>query len=172
MVKLSNVEKLIIKQAFVNAVSNDVSTKNPDNLRGQLDATMKQAYYDNPLGGRSFDLRLMGRKVGTYSVTVSEGKPQEVSKSLEVKDRAQFMEWAEANGYVEKVADMDAILSDFRENGEIPDGCEPIEVVTPEVVGGVVTRSTMRVYPKKVAEALGPQLEAAAYALLEGVGDD
>lgn len=172
MVELSNIEKLIVKQAFVSAVADDIKTKNPDNLRGQVDEMMKEAYYGSPMAGRSFDLRLMGEKVGTYSLTVSKGAPEKVERTFEVQDKQAFMEWAEENGYVEKVADMEAILADFRENGVVPEGCNPVEVIIPEVLGGAVTRTTVKVDSEKVARVLGPQLEAVAYALLEGVDYD
>lgn len=168
MIELSNVEKLIVKQAFFNAVADDLKTRDPDNLRGQVDEAMKDAYRDNPMAGKSYDLKLMGQKVGTYSLTVSKGKPQRVETTLQVEDRDEFMAWAEENGYVEKVADMDAIISDFARDGVIPNGCAPVETVIPEVVGGEITRTTVKVDEAEVARVLGPQLETMAYALLEG----
>lgn len=172
MVELSEVEKLIVKQAFVNAVGDDVSTKKPGNLRDRVDEQMKNAYLTSPIAGKSFDLKLMGQKVGTYSLTLSKGKPSRTEVSFEINDRDEFMAWAEENGYVEKVADMDAILADFEQDGIVPNGCTPIEIVTPAVVGGEITRTTVKVDAGEVARVLGPQLEPMAYALLEGVGDD
>lgn len=167
-VELSNVEKLIVKQAFVSAVADDTKTKDPSNSRGRLDAMMEESYYSNPLAGRSFDLKLLGEKVGSYTLTVSKGKPAKTERTLEITDNDAFMAWAEANGYVEKVADMDAILADFMEGGEIPEGCEPGEIVIPEVVGGKVTRSKMRIDSTKVADVLGPRLGTVVHGLLEG----
>lgn len=172
MLEFNDIEKLIIEQAFFNAVAEDTKTKNPDNLRGRVDAMMERDYYENPMAGKSFDLKLLGQKVGTYSLTVSKGKPSKTETSLEIADRDEFMAWAEANGYVEKVADMDAIMEDFKADGVLPDGCKPVEITTPEVVGGIVTRSTVRVDQERVARALGPQLEPIVYALLEGGEDD
>lgn len=172
MVELNDVEKLIVEQAFLNAVAKDTRTKTPDNLRGRVDAMMEDAYYNNPMAGRSFDLKLFGEKVGTYSMTVSKGKPQQTDMTLEISDRDGFMAWAEENGYIERVADMEAILADFKEHGVIPEGCTPVEVITPEVVGGVVTRTTVKVDQERVARVLGPQLEPVVYALLGGGEDE
>lgn len=166
MVELTDVEKLIVKQAIFNAVADDVKTKEPSNLRGQLDEIMKESYYGNPMAGKSYDLRLMGQKVGTYSLTVSKGKPQEVRRSFEVEDKDRFTAWAEENGFVK--IDMEAVQAHFAATGEIPEGCSGIEVIVPEVVGGVVTRTTVKVDQAEVGRVLGPQLESIAYALLEG----
>lgn len=171
MVGLTKVEELIVKQAFLNAVGEDLKTKNPDNLRGQVDQMMRDAYESNPMAGRSYDLRLLGQKVGTYSLTVSKDEPSREEMTLEINDRAEFMEWAEENGYVEKVVDMDAVISDMRNNGVVPDGCTPAKVIVPGTVGGMVTRTTVKVDEEHVMRVLGPQLETVAYALLGG-GDD
>lgn len=164
--ELSDIERFIVKQAVLNAVADDVKTNVPDNLRGRLDSAMKASYYENPMAGKSYDLKLMGQKVGTYSLTVSKGKPSKVEQSFEVDDHMAFAEWAENMGFV--TVDMDAVMAHFKDTGEVPEGCSPVEVVTPEVVGGVVTRTTVRVDSAEVARVLGPMLEPVAYALLEG----
>lgn len=169
MVELSEVEKLIVKQAFLNAVADDVATRNPDNLRGRVDEMMKEAYYDSPMAAKSFDLKLLGEKVGTYSLTVSKGKPQQIIEDLNVDDYGRLMAWAAENGFIE--VDMDAVRSHFKACGEVPDGCSVNQSVIPEVVGGVVTRTTVKVDERTVARVLGPQLEPIAYALIEGEND-
>ena len=142
-----------------------MKTKNPDNLRGRIDEAMKEAYYSNSMAGKSFDLKLLGTKVGTYSLTVSKGKPQETKRGFAVLDEAAFLAWAEDNGFV--AVDMDAVEKHFKETGEVPEGCEGTEYVIPEIDGGIVTRTTVKVDSKAVARVLGPQLEPVAYALLE-----
>lgn len=171
MVEMTKVEELIVKQAFLNAVGEDLKTKDPDNLRGQVDQMMREAYEQNPMAGKSYDLKLLGQKVGTYSLTVSKDKPSREELTLEINDRAEFMAWAEENGYVEKVADMDAVLEDMRKGGVVPDGCTPAKVVIPGTVGGIVTRTTVKVDEGEVMRVLGHQLEPIAYALLGGVED-
>jgi len=166
MVELSDVEKLIVKQAFLNAVADDVSTKDDGNLRGRVDALMKEAYYESPMAPKSFDLKLLGQKVGTYSLTVSKGKPQKVTDTLEITDKEALRVWAIMNGCVS--VDMGAVVRHWEETGEVPDGCEPAQVIEPEVLGGNVTRTTVRVDEQEVARVLGPQLEPIVYALLEG----
>lgn len=170
MVEMSDVEKLAVEQAFLNAVADDVKTKEPGNLRGRVDAQMIEGYYSNPMAGKSYDIKLFGRKVGTYSLTVSKGKPQEVTRTFEVDDFAAFYEWAENMGFMQ--VDMDAVKRHFDECGEVPDGCTPIKVVKPEVLGGTVTRTTVKVDQQEVMRVLGPQLEPIAYALLGGGEDE
>lgn len=171
MQEFTEIEELIVKQAILNAVASDTKTKNPDNLRGRVDAMMEENYYINPMAGRSFDLRLKGQKVGTYSLTVSKSEPQKVETSLEINDRQAFMQWAEENGFIDKTPNMDAIMKHFEMCGEVPEGCRPVEVVTPEVIGGVVTRTTVKVDSKEVARVMGHQLEPMVYAILESGQD-
>lgn len=168
MLELTNTEKLAIAQAFQKAVGGMTKTGDPSNLRGEVDAEMRERYMSDPMAGKSYDLKLLGQKVGTYYLTVSKGRPESRETTLEIKDRGEFMAWAEENGYVEMVADMEAIMSDFSTSGEIPAGCDVVEVVKPEVLGGEVTRTTLKVDEAEVARVLGPQLEPIAYALLEG----
>lgn len=165
MVELTDVEKLIVKQAIFNAIADDVKTKEPSNLRGRLDEAMKESYYGNPMAGKSYDLRLLGQKVGTYSLTVSKGKPQEVRRSFEVRDVEKFKAWAQENGFM--AIDMKAVESHFAATGEVPEGCAGTEVIVPEVVGGVVTRTTVKVDQAEVGRVLGPQIQPIVYALLE-----
>lgn len=169
MVELSNTEKLAIAQAFQKAVGDMTKTGDETNLRGMVDAEMCERYRNDPMAGRRYDVRLLGKKVGTYTITVSKDKPQQVRKSLEVQDNAEFIEWAKREGFM--AVDMDAVINHFEKCGEVPDGCIPIEVITPEVIGGEVTRTTLKIEPEMVARVLGPQLEPIAYALLEGRND-
>jgi hypothetical protein len=170
MLELTDSEKLAIAQAFMNSIGKLVETKNPCNLRGRVDEQMKEMYRENPIAGRSYDVKVLGRKVGTYSLTVSKPKPKKVEKTLEVTDKNALFEWAVAEGFVD--IDMAAVTEHFKKCGEIPDGCEPLEVVTPEIVGGEITKTTLKIDPEEVARALGTQLEPMAYLLLEGGFDD
>lgn len=166
MLELTNTEKLAVAQAFQKAVGDITKTGDPDNLRGEVDAEMKERYMSDPMAGKSYDVKLLGRKVGTYSITVSKGKPQKVTKTLDILDMQEFMEWAEREGFM--AVDMEAVMKHYRLSGEVPDGCEPVEEIEPEVLGGEITRTTLKIEPNEVARALGPQLEPIAYALLEG----
>lgn len=102
---MTDLEKLTIAQALYKAIAAAVSTKDPDSLRGRMDVAAIRGY--EATGAKGFDLRLAGRKVGTYSVRVS--KPVHRT-DLVVRDRAGFEGWCVANGIAEareswKVAD-------------------------------------------------------------------
>ena len=160
------VEKLAVAQAFYNAVGKMVSTKDPDNLRGQANA-----YYEDlfrKAGAKSFDVNLLGYKVGTFSVTVSKPKPSKQTNYIEVEDEWAFEMWAEDNGCIRKVYDMEAVSQYFEDTGEIPPGCRVETVVTPAERGGEVSRTTLRIDNEAVLDALGPRIEAVSMMLLEG----
>lgn len=162
--ELTNVEKLAIAQGFQKAVGEMVKTKTPTNLRGIVDAQMADNY--RLFGAKSFDVNLLGEKVGTYSLTVSKPTESKIKTVLEVVDKEEFMAWAFAHGFVK--VDQCAVDMHFAATGEVPDGCEPEEVVVPGEVGGEVVRTTLKVEPELVMKALGNRLEEATTMLLEG----
>ena len=162
--EMTDTERLAIAQAFYSAVGEMVSTKNPGNLRDRVNDEYKRLY--ELTGAKSFDVKLQGEKVGTFSLTVSKPTESVASTALEVVDKAALAEWAAVNGYT--LVDMEAVERHFAESGEVPDGCAADEVVHPGDPGGRVTRTTMKVDAKAVMSALGPQLETVSYALLEG----
>lgn len=170
VVELNDVEKLAVAQAFMNAVGKLTETKNVGNLRGRVDGMMKERFYEDPMAGKSYDVRLLGQKVGTYSLTVSKPKPSSERVEFEVKDPHALFDWAIREGCVN--VDMEAVMQRFKETAEVPDGCSPITVVVPSEPGGVVTRTTLKVDEAAVAERLGGMLGAAARMLLEGGTDD
>lgn len=171
MVELSNVEKLAIAQAFQKAVGDMTKTGDPTNLRGVVDAEMKERYATDPMAGLRYDVKLMGEKVGTYTMTVAKGKPRQSRIDFEVEDMSALLEWAERNGYVTVDIDWDGIRSGFERDGEVPEGCRLVEIITPEVVGGEISRTTLKIKPELVARVLGPSLEPIACKLLEGRDD-
>lgn len=164
--ELSNVEKLAVAQAFLKSVGEMVETGNPDNLRGKVDAEMKRLYETSTLAGSSFDVKLLGKKVGTYSLTISKPKESKERKELAVDDETCFTDWALEHGFF--TIDMRACEAYMRETGEVPDGCKVETVYEAGEVGGEVKRTTLRIDTEKVARALGPQLEPVAQLLLDG----
>lgn len=170
MPELSNTEKLAIAQAFQNVIGDMVSTKKPGNLRDAVDREMRELYEGNPMAGRSYDVRLLGTKVGTYSLTVSKPTESVAKMQLRIDDSAELLGWAIAEGFVN--VDMSAVDAYFQEHGVVPDGCSAIEVVTPGSAGGEITRTTLRIDEEKVAQVMGNQLGAYAQNLLEGGNDD
>lgn len=155
MTELKPVEKLAIAQAVYKTVAGIVSTKEEDNLRDMCDQDAIANYLST--GAKSYDVRLMGEKVGTYSVRVNKPKHDE---KLKVVDMDAYVAWCMENACM--TTDDAQAERRFRETGELPDGCELEVTDTPETVAG----ATLKVDEAKVADALGDALPAvAAHAL-------
>lgn len=168
--ELNPVEKLAILQALQNRIGDMVKTKDPDNLRGEVDAMMVDMYENNPLAGKSFDVKLFGQKVGTYSLSVSKGKPQTKRMDIDVRDVVEFRQWCADMGFLE--VNMKAVNDYVRTTGDVPEGCELLKVIEPEVIGGEVTRTSLKVQPEEVARVMGKNLGEFTELLLEGGLDD
>ena len=162
--RLNDAERLFVAQAFYNSIGDMVSTKKAGNLRDEVNEQYKRLY--EMTGAKSFDAKLLGQKVGTFSLTVSKPTESSTITTLEVADKQALYDWAAVNGYL--VVDMDAVTRHFEESGEVPDGCAAVEIERPGDPGGRVTRTTLKVDAESVVKALGPQLETVSYALLEG----
>ena len=118
------------------------------------------------LAPKSFDIEVDGEKVGTYSITTTKPKPAEERVELRVESDEELLRWAVENGCW--MVDMDAVNALFEATGEVPPGCKAEKVSTPAVKGGSISRTSLRIDPGKVAEALGGELGEAARELLEG----
>ena len=164
----TDMERLAVAQAFMNRVGDLTSTKDAGNLRGAVNARMVAMYEET--GAKSFDVKLRGEKVGTYSLTVSKPTPSHERVALVVTDEGALMVWALANGCV--AVDMGKVDEVFNETGELPGGCEVERVVEPGDPGGRVTRSTLKVDSEAVARVLGGELPEAARLMLEGGMDE
>lgn len=167
--ELNSVEKLAVAQAIQNAIGDLVKTKNPDNLRGEVDALMIERYESDPMGAKSFDVKLFGQKVGTYSLTVSKPKPQSEHVEITVNDEAEFRRWCEREGFM--TIDMGAVERYFADTGDMPYGCDARTVIEPEIMGGQVTRTTLKVAPAEVARILGDKALGEYTAKLLGGGE-
>lgn len=161
---LTDVERLAIAQAFYKAVAKLVETKNPDNLRGRIDAMYKKLYEST--GAKSFDMKLFGGKVGTYSIAVTKPTESKSRTELKVDDEEAYARWAVANGCYQ--IDDDAALAHFELTGEMPEGCTLQTVHVPGNVGGKIKSTSLRIDEQAVFDAITPQLEEITYALLEG----
>lgn len=91
---MTEMESLIIAQALYKVLSSAVSTKDPDSLRGRIDARAIENYLST--GAKSFDLKLNGTKVGTFTVRLS--KPVHRNGIL-VQDQEAYLAWCVENGY-------------------------------------------------------------------------
>lgn len=170
---MTDQERLVVAQAVYKAVAAQVGTKDPGNLRGQADSELLRLYRE--MGVKSIDLRLGGEKVGTYSVVMGKAQPERHESSVRVTDPDRVMAWAadnpeELEGFMATEWDAFARWC-LEEHGEVPDGCEVVERVTPARPAEPTGRTTLRVDGQAVAEAMGDRLPTAVAGLLSG-GDE
>jgi len=164
-----DIKRLALAQALFKAIKAEVGTGNEFNLRGRVDGIMRERFAQARqlgLAPKSFDVEIDGEKVGTYSITTTKAQPAESHVELRVADEEALLRWAVENGCWK--VDMEAVNALFAATGEVPLGCEPHEVSTPAIEGGKISRTSLRIDPEKVAEALGGELGDAARELLEG----
>lgn len=147
------IEKLAVAQAVYKVAANAVSTKDPDSLRAQVDEYYRGMYEQT--GAKSYDLKIGGEKVGTYSIKTTKEKNEQ---QLVVNDNDAFARWCAANDCIKVINDFDKACDLFAETGEMPDGCELITKTTPE---GLYAGSTLRVDPYKVNKQIGGTLTNA-----------
>ena len=167
---MNDSERLAIAQAIYNHLGKLVSTKDPDSLRAQADREYKALFEQT--GAKSFDVRVNGSKVGTYSIKVSKAKPAEEHKELVVIDKdklRQFMAsnvsdvdfWQFARDYCEEFASWY-----LEQSGELCDGCM-VDTVTIEAKEPAYMGGTLKVNAEDVANAING-LDIGIYGLLEG----
>ena len=167
--ELTDRERLALVQALYNHFGKYVSTKDPDSLRSIADREYKALFEQT--GAKSFEVRINGEKVGTYSIRVSKGKPETTSRELYPVDRDKFREF---------IADIPTQViyeyittnpSDFAwwyvtNTGEVPGGWdwveETIPAEEPAYMGG-----TLKVNAEDVANAIR-SLNPGLAGLLEG----
>lgn len=106
--ELDALGRLAVAQALYQAVGKAVATKDPSSLRGRMDADAMEEYVLR--GVRTRDVIVAGEKVGTYSVSVGNGKPR-------VVDEEAFEGWARESGFLSDVrlVDWDRLTADQRD---------------------------------------------------------
>ena len=165
------IERLAIEQAVYNSIGADLKTGRTDNLRGEVNGFYLDLYQST--GATSFDVRLGGQKVGTYSFPRVKGEPEREVTELRVTDHAAMMaddsdefadwltEWMKAP--------LDELAVQYAtETGELLDGMEYVTSPVPATPDGIKPNGTLRVRPEKVAAAMGNALPATIAGLLEG----
>lgn len=147
------IAKLAVAQAVYKLSAEMVSTKDPDNLRAYVDEYYRGLF--EATGAKSFEIRIGGEKVGTYSVKVTKPKKQTV---CDCYNPSAYRAWCEEHGFVKTVIDEDAAHAHFLETGEVPDGCNVSQVETP---GGQYAGGSVRVDIPAVNRALGGEVSIA-----------
>ena len=158
---MADVEKLAIAQWAYKKFAGLVSTKDADSLRGQADEAYRELYEQT--GAKSYDIKLAGKKVGTYSLKVAEAKDE---PRVIVDDDDMFARWIYENhlGHLLKV-DQKALDKLFYDSGELPDGCIVVNVHTPEHVSG----GTLRIDERKMDDLYAQSLLATQLSkMIEG----
>ena len=168
---LNHIERLAIEQAVYNSIGADLKTGRTDNLRGEVNGFYLDLYQST--GATSFDVRLGGQKVGTYSFPRVKGEPERTVQEFQVTDMQALRCWDDDafHEYVAKFFDQhlaELAIQYAQETGDLPDGVELVEVTTPATPDGIKPNGTLRVRPEKVAAAMGNALPATIAGLLEG----
>lgn len=165
---MNSLEKLAVAQAVYKAVGAIVSTKDPDSLRGQIDAELLRQFDD--LGVDRKRLMLNGQEVGKLSVAVS---PAKTKVQLYLEDARELALWLIDNPkWIERFLAtkdgqklVDFVADALVVEGEVPRGCEAHEVEVPRSVSTKITGCK----PEDVAAALGEALpETFVGLLMEG----
>ena len=173
---LTDMERLAVEQAFYKSIAEDVGTKDPTNLRGRVDEALRDMY--DATGATSFDVKLCGKKVGSYSFRKVKGTPTREYEVPVVEDIDELWTYqsSEWQAYVKKRTDEwleenyeQLALDWFDETGELLDGMcmhERWEMGKPDGIGS----SSLRVEPEKVWAVLQERraLGDVAAGLLEG----
>jgi len=166
-----DVERLAIMQALYNAIAQEVSTTKAGNLRDRVNRRYLDLY--DQTGATGFEVRLRGKKVGTYGFPKTGERPARVVQRPEVVDAAALAacEDDDFNDFISRwvASNLDGLAARyFDETGVLVDGMALVEVEEPAKPAGIKTKGTMRVHPDKVAEALQGELPTVVAGLLGG----
>lgn len=165
----NDIERLAFVQAVYNLAGKQVSTKEPDNLRANVDEHFEHLFRDT--GAKSFEVRIGDEKVGIYSIRQSKAKPPVTRNEFVVEDESKAVVWLATLDSDFLYQFVGQHLEEFTYwyatmTGEIPDGCEWCEVTEPGTepayLGG-----TLKVDAEKVLSAVSG-LDSGFVGLLEG----
>ena len=156
-------------QSLYKWLGRALNTKDPNNLRGQCDAELREAFERDGTDRKT--IRINGVEVGKLSAKVS--KPS-VEEQFQITDWGKYEEWY-MDGGEEVVAQALAFVVTksvefaefyFKQTGEMPDGCDMVERSHPggTWMGTTITGCAI----ENVSAALGAPLEANIARMLEG----
>lgn len=166
-----DIERLAVEQAVYKAVAEDVGTGRPGNLRDRVNDFYLGEY--ERTGARSFDVRLMGQKVGTYGFSKVKAQPARTETRVEVTDpealgRCEDDDWLDFCGRW-LASRLDEVARAYVETmGEVPDGVAVMVREVPATPEGIRRGGTLRIEADAVAQALGPALPGVVAGLLGG----
>jgi hypothetical protein len=166
-------ERLYVAQAIYKAIAEMVSTKDEHSLRSEADQWLVDMYEQT--GAKSYDARLCGQKVGTFSVKVAKAVAGKAVPTTAVKDWEGFEAWLWDEGAetlkefaIEHATEIAERWVDA--TGEMPEWATTTMVGVPgKPERG--TGTTLRIDPQKVVDAMRGELGGAITHLLEGGAD-
>lgn len=168
---MTEIEQLAIEQALYNIIGADLKTGNPDNLRGRVNGRYVDLYEQT--GATGFEVRLNGSKVGTYGFNKTKAEPARQVTRIVIEDYDTLRayeddDWLDWIGRW-TVEHLDELAREYVEQtGEVLPGVDVRVEEVPAKPEGIRTSGTLRVYPEKVAQAMGSRLGEAVRGLLEG----
>ena len=159
-----------IEQALYKMIADDVSTRSAGNLRDSINQHYLELY--RTTGARTFDLKMLGGKVGTVSIKANAPKPKPTQAVAEVTDREKLDAYDDPDFLAYCTRWLAAHLPDigrdyFEETGAMPDGMELVEYETPADTPKPTV--SIRVDADKVAAAVDARaLGNIVHGMLEG----
>lgn len=168
---MTDVERLALMQALYSVVGAEVKTGVPGNLRDAVNDEYTRLY--NMTGATSFEVRVNGEKVGTFSYSKVKGSPARVESTVKLVDAAALRR-CEDDEFLEFISRwVDAHLEElardyFSETGELVDGMAVVEHEVPAQPESIRPGGTLRIDAAKVAAAMGASLGPAVAGLLIG----
>lgn len=146
------VEQFAVLQAVYKELGSALATGDPANLRGAVEGSYREVY--EMTGATSFDIRLGGEKVGTFSFAKTPATEETTERVFRVADSDALWKWiAQDDGDLEKDWCHDHAgefaRHVFEQTGVMPDGCELAEVTIPAKPAGI-KGGTARIYPELV----------------------
>lgn len=167
---MNEIEQLAIMQALYNVIGGEVKTGDPGNLRGRVN-DIYRGYYEQS-HGKSYDVQLDGQSVGTYTFPKTKAEPAKTVTTIEVVDYAMLRAYEDDNWLdwigrwtVEHIGEL--AREYVEQTGEVLPGVDVRVEEIPAKPAGIRPNGTLRVYPDKVAQAMGPRLGEAVRGLLE-----
>ena len=168
---LDDVQRLAVEQALYKVLVEDVGTNRPGNLRDRVNDHYLDLYEQT--GATGFEVRLNGRKVGTYGFPKTRAQPARQTSTVDVVDMAALLAYEDEdfNQFCEQwvIDHIDVLaLAYFEDTGTLCDGMALVQHETPAQPAGIRRSGSLRIDPAKVADAMGPMLGEAVHGLLEG----
>lgn len=167
---MNEIEQLAIMQALYNVIGGEVKTGDPGNLRGRVNGLYIDLYEQT--GATGFEVRLNGTKVGTYGFNKTKAEPAKTVTTIEVVDYAMLRAYEDDNWLdwigrwtVEHIGEL--AREYVEQTGEVLPGVDVRVEEIPAKPAGIRPNGTLRVYPDKVAQAMGNQLGETVRGLLE-----